>query len=143
MLTKSTDFKLIIVALLLIVSFVSTIQVADASNRNGAVILTYHRFGEDKFPTTNIRLEQFENHIEELTNGEYNVVPLQTVVKAIRYGEQLPERTVAITIDDAYLSVYTTAWPRLQRANLPFTVFVSTAAVDQNRSGIMNWEQIQ
>ena len=30
-----------------------------------AVILMYHRFGETKFASTNIRLEQFEAHITE------------------------------------------------------------------------------
>ena len=33
---------------------------------NSAVIFMYHRFGENDFPSTNVKLEKFEQHIEEL-----------------------------------------------------------------------------
>ena len=32
---------------------------AQAAEQDGAVILLYHRFGEDALPSTTIRLEQF------------------------------------------------------------------------------------
>ena len=80
-----------------------------------AVILMYHRFGEDQYPSTNVRLEQFEEHLEVLAQGQYNVLPLDDIVAHLQSGEPLPDRTVAITIDDAYLSVYEQAFPRLQR----------------------------
>lgn len=108
-----------------------------------AVVLIYHRFGENPFPTTNIRLDQFEAHIAELSKPRYNVVPLSTIVSALEKGETLPPRTVAITIDDAYASIHTEAWPRLKAAGLPFTVFVSTDPVDRGIGGIMSWDQIR
>ena len=40
-----------------------TSQAAPATAADSAVILIYHRFGEDTLPSTNIRLEQFEAHI--------------------------------------------------------------------------------
>jgi peptidoglycan/xylan/chitin deacetylase (PgdA/CDA1 family) len=110
---------------------------------NGAVILMYHRLGEDGIPATNIRMAQFESHIEELTSGRYNVLPLRQVIDAIQNGQPLPERTVVITIDDAYRSVYTRAWPRLKEAGLPFTVFVSTGPLDQKLPGYMTWDQLR
>jgi hypothetical protein len=79
---------------------------AQTGDMTGAVVVMYHRFGEDSLPSTNIRLDQFERHVEILTGGDYNVVPLSTVVEAFRAGTPLPDRTVAITIDDAYRSVY-------------------------------------
>ena len=39
-----------------------------------AVVLMYHRFGEADYPTTNIRLEQFDAHLEILASGDYNVM---------------------------------------------------------------------
>jgi len=109
----------------------------------GAVVIMYHRFGEAKYPSTNTTLEQLEAHIGELTSGGYHVLPVPDIVKALRDGVPLPERTVGITIDDAYLSVYAEAWPRLKAAGLPFTVFVATGLVDQKVSGYMTWEQIR
>ena len=109
----------------------------------GAVVIMYHRFGESKYPSTNITLEQFEAHIQELQSGPYRVLPLEEITKALREGSPLPDRTVGISVDDAFLSVYTEAWPRLKKAGLPFTLFVATGAVDRNVSGYMNWDQIK
>lgn len=114
------------------------VQAADS-----AVILMYHRFGETSFPSTNIRLEQFETHIQELTSGPYTVLPVPEIVAAIREGRPLPDRTIGITIDDGYLSVYAEAFPRLREAGLPFTVFVSTDPVDRKFSGFMTWDHIR
>src|SRR3546814_19731197 len=73
---------------------------------SGAVLLMYHRFGEDDLPSTSIRLSQFEAHLAELTSGRYRVMALPEIVARLRAGQPLPQRAVAITIDDAALSVY-------------------------------------
>ncbi|MDA1088814.1 MAG: polysaccharide deacetylase family protein [Proteobacteria bacterium] len=110
---------------------------------NGAVVVMYHRFGETKYPSTNITLKQFEAHLQELKSGQYNVLPLLEIIAALQRGNPLPDRTVGISIDDAYLSVFTEAWPRLKKAGFPFTVFVATDPVDNSTSGFMNWDQIK
>ncbi len=43
---------------------------------NSAVVLMYHRFGEGKYPSTNVTIAQFEAHIRELTSGAYTVLPV-------------------------------------------------------------------
>lgn len=110
---------------------------------NGVVVVMYHRFGEQRYTSTNIQLDQFEAHIRLLTSGPYNVLPLPEIVDALKNRRALPDRTVAITIDDAYLSIYTEAWPRLRQAGLPFTLFVATAPLDGNFPGYMNWFQLR
>ncbi len=110
---------------------------------DSAVVIVYHRFGEGTLPSTNIRLGQFEAQIRELKSGPYTVLPLPEIVKALKSGRPLPERTVGISIDDAYLSAYTQAWPRLREAGLPFTVFVATGPVDQKLENYMTWDQIR
>ena len=88
--------------LVLLLSFLGSAFAADH-----AVILMYHRFGEDRLPSTNIRLDQFDAHLEKLSNGNYSVWPLAKIVSHLQKDMPLPDRTVAITIDDAYLSVLT------------------------------------
>lgn len=110
---------------------------------NGAVVVMYHRFGESEFSSTNIRIDQFEAHIELLRSGRYNVLPLAEITAALAQRRLLPDRSVAITIDDAYLTVYTQAWPRLRKAGLPFTVFVATAPLDGGFPDYMNWTQLR
>ena len=114
-----------------------------AESATSAVVVMYHRFGEKKFPTTNITLRQFEQHIEILTSGPYTVLPLPEIIAKAKNGEPLPPRTVGISIDDAYRSTFTEAWPRLKKAKLPFTVFVSTNHVDGKLSNMMSWDQIR
>jgi len=118
-----------------------TSQMAIAADH--AVILMYHRFGEDAIPSTNIRLEQFDRHLEILTNGGYTVWPLGKIVTHMQTNQPLPDRTVGISVDDAYLSVYTEAWPRLKEKGLPFTLFVATDPVDRDQRGYMSWAQIR
>ena len=108
-----------------------------------ATVLMYHRFGESKYPSTNIRIDQFEAHLNMLGNGDYTVWPLDKIVDHLRKSLNLPDKTVAITIDDAYLSVFTEARPRLKAYNFPYTVFVATQPVDRGQKGYMSWDQIR
>ena len=110
---------------------------------SSAVIVVYHRFGESRHPGTSIRLDQFDAHLSELGSRGYNVLPVPDIVERVRRGESLPDRTVGLTIDDAFLSVYEAAWPRLQAANMPFTLFVATDPVDYNQKAYMSWDQIR
>lgn len=113
------------------------------AQESSAVILNYHRFGESDYPSTNIKLDQFEAHLEELRKQRYTVLPVSEIVEKVGRGEKLPDRTVGITIDDAYASVYNAAWPRLKAANFPFTLFVATDPVDRAAPGYMTWDQIR
>lgn len=116
--------------------------VADEPVTKAAVIM-YHRFGETDFPSTNVTMEQFRSHIEELRTGGYNVTSLPKIIAALRNGEALPPKTVGLSVDDAYESVYTRAWPILKEAGYPLTVFVATDPVDRGLSRYMSWEQIK
>ncbi len=120
-----------------------TVPQATAKDPTSAVAIMYHRFGEDAHPSTNIKLSQFDAHLAELASGKYTVLPLPEIAAALRAGKPLPDRTVAITIDDAFRSVYTEAWPRLRKAGLPFTLFVATAPVEQRLPGFMTWDQVR
>jgi len=129
--------------LLLALGVLLGLGAAPAMAADSAVVFMYHRFGDGRFPSTNITIEQFEAHLQEITSGGYNVVSLPEVVGAFRRKEALPDRTIALTVDDAYLSVYQEAWPRLRRAGLPFTLFTSTGPLDRGLADYMNWEQVR
>ncbi len=111
--------------------------------RSGAVVLMYHRFGEDQYPSTNIRLSQFEQHLDYLAREDYRVWPLERVVQYLQAGRAFPDRVVAITIDDAYRSVYEEAFPRLRERGWPYTVFANSDAHDQRSGDYMTWEQMR
>lgn len=126
------------IILMLFTTFLGTAQAAES-----AVVLMYHRFGETSFPSTNVTVEQFESHIEELSKGQFSVKPLPEIVTALQAGKSLPANTVGISVDDAFLSVYKVAWPRLRKARFPFTIFVATNPVDNRSPGYMSWDQLR
>ena len=114
-----------------------------AGAAESAVVFMYHRFGEAAYPATNITVPQFEAHLGELDRGGYAVLAIPEILDALGRGVELPDRTVGLTIDDAYATVYTEAWPRLRAADYPFTVFVATHALDSGNAGQMTWDQIR
>lgn len=131
--------KIIIILLITSVLFVSKLF----ANENSVAVFVYHRFGENNYPSTNIRINQFKKHLDELTKNNYNVVSTEEIVDALINNKDLPEKTVALTIDDAFFSIYKKAWPLLKEKKLPFTIFVSTGPLKSNSKNYMNWEQIK
>jgi peptidoglycan/xylan/chitin deacetylase (PgdA/CDA1 family) len=109
----------------------------------GVTVLIYHRFGEDKYPTTNISVDRFQEQMEFLKAHNYKVIPLQQLVDSLNQGIKLPERGVVITIDDGYKSVYENAWPILKKYGFPFTVFLYAKATENKHWNYMTWSQIR
>lgn len=109
----------------------------------GTSVLVYHRFGEGDYPSTNVTLEQIDEHIKEINTGGYTPMALSEIVRRLKAGERFPERTIGVSIDDAYLSVYTEAWPRFQKAGIPFTLFIATDPIDKGYSRYMTWDQVR
>ncbi len=114
-----------------------------AAAQDYAVVLMYHRVGDDRFPSTNIRVEQFEAHLDYLAANDFRVMALPTIMRRLRAGEPLPEKTVAITFDDAYTSVRENAHPRLQQRDWPYTLFVAADPVDQGMRGYLDWQAMR
>ncbi|MFB6259676.1 MAG: polysaccharide deacetylase family protein, partial [Thiohalorhabdaceae bacterium] len=116
---------------------------APAAAGDHAVILEYHHVGTDTPPSTSVTPETFEAHLSYLAEHDFNVWPLQRILTRLKAGESLPERTVALTFDDAYESVYTEVYPRLAERGWPFTVFVSTNYIDKGYGSHMDWDQLR
>ena len=116
---------------------------AAAFAHHGLIVVMYHRFGEERYPSTNVRLAQFDQHIAALQERGVPVVDLASAVAQIKAGEDLPEGAVAITVDDAYASVYEHAAPRLKEAGFPWTLFVASEPLDQGLNGYMTWDQVR
>ena len=117
--------------------------VPEASAANNCIILQYHHFSTDTPRSTSVTPDEFEAHLNYLTENRYYVWPLDHVVDHLKSNRQLPEKCVAITVDDAYVSVYKEAFPRLRKRGWTFTVFVSSEGVDRGRGVYMTWEQMR
>ncbi len=133
----------LLIVYLLVAGAVFPARAQEDSASDSVVVLMYHRFGEPAYSLTNTPLDLFERQLRTIAEGGYRVVSLPEIAAAVNTGAKLPGRSLAITIDDAYLSVYREAWPRLRAAGLPFTLFMATEAVDAGAEGFMSWEQLR
>ena len=116
---------------------------ATTDDRNHAVILQYHHVSDITPKVTSISPELFGKHLEYLNKNNFTVWPLTKIVEHLRSNQPVPDKTVAITFDDAFTSIYDNAFPLLQKYQMPFTVFVATDPVDRNFGKIMSWKQIR
>lgn len=108
-----------------------------------AVVLQYHHISATTPSSTSITPALFEQHLRYLADNQFKVVPLTELVSLLRQGKPLPDKTVAITFDDAYASVYNKAYPLLKRRHWPFTVFVNTQPIEQNKQLFVTWAQLR
>ena len=99
----------------------------------------YHRFDENKYPSTNIQMDVFVKQIEMIKNSNYEFYDIQKFID--NFNEPKKEKKILITIDDAFSSFYEIAWPFLKENKIPFILFVSTEPVGNN--GYMTWDQIR
>lgn len=108
-----------------------------------AVVLVYHHVSEFTPALTSVTPAAFDSHLDYLQDNGFTVWPLARIIAALGKGETLPENTVAITFDDAYQSIYTEAFPRLRKRNWPFTLFVSSEAIDRGYDNYLSWAQLR
>ena len=110
---------------------------------NHAVILQYHHVSNDTPPITSISPDDFKRHLEYLKTNKFHIWPLDKIVNQLRSRQQIPDKVVAITFDDSYKSLYENAFPLLKDLGWPFTVFVSTDAIDEKHKHQTSWEQLR
>lgn len=108
-----------------------------------AVVFVYHRFGEPKYPSTNTPVAAFKAQLDYLAAHGFHVWSLPRLVRALQAGRPVPDKTVALTVDDAFQSVYDNAWPLLRAHDFPVTVFVSTQVVDRHYPAYMTWAEMR
>ncbi len=107
------------------------------------VVLQYRHISDETPGITSVTPEQFQKHLDYLLINDHAVMPLEDVITSLKIGIPLPEKCVALTIDDAYISAYTEAYPRVVRYDYPLTVFVSTDAVDSGLDTHLSWDQMR
>ena len=98
----------------------------------------YHRFEENKYPSTNIRNEIFLEHLNKINDAGLEFISFKKFENLLE--NSIDKNYLLLTIDDAFESFYKNAWPILKKNKIPFVLFVSTREI--GKFGYMNWDQI-
>lgn len=118
-----------------------------AFSSHAAVILQYHHVSDSTPASTTISPKQFEVHLQYLKDNNFKVVPLSELIDAIKNQQPLPNKSVAITFDDAYIDVMTQAKPILNKFDFPYTIYVNPAIINRheknNASPYLSWIQLK
>jgi peptidoglycan/xylan/chitin deacetylase (PgdA/CDA1 family) len=105
-------------------------------------ILCYHRFDEGCGSKLCIPGDVFEQQMKYLKENGYQTISAQMLLDFLSYRGGLPEKSVMITIDDGYRSVYNVAYPILKKYGFTAIVFVYTDFVGISKSAI-TWDQLK
>jgi peptidoglycan/xylan/chitin deacetylase (PgdA/CDA1 family) len=105
-------------------------------------ILAYHRFAENCSSPLCMPAKTFELQMRYLKENGYHVIAAKDLVAFLGYRRGLPKKSVLITMDDGYRSVYNIAYPILNKYGFKATLFIYTSFVGVSKMAI-TWDQLK
>ena len=111
--------------------YFNTFEIEKPTNSDGVPVLLYHHILPDEIKDTDkwrgnnitISTSEFRRHMQMLTDGGYNVVTAEEVVRYVRGEILLPDKSLMLCFDDGYKSNTYYAAPILREFGFQATVF--------------------
>jgi peptidoglycan/xylan/chitin deacetylase (PgdA/CDA1 family) len=106
-------------------------------------ILCYHQFTRSDSPAhrLELRARDFEAQLRYMRDAGYRFLSFAELAEIMRLERPIPEKSVVLTIDDGYGSVYDVAWPLLKKYRAKATLFVYTDFVGGGDA--MSWKELR
>ena len=105
-------------------------------------ILCYHRFGKTCKSNLCISERTFAKQMEYLKNNGYHTIHLSDLMEFLNYKTAIPSKSVIITVDDGYRSIYEFAYPLLKRYGYTATLFIYTDFIGASGNAL-TWNHIR
>jgi peptidoglycan/xylan/chitin deacetylase (PgdA/CDA1 family) len=102
-------------------------------------VICYHRFSKDKADMLTVRESAFEEQMRYLRENGYRVITMDEFFDFLDFEDQIPEKSVVITIDEDWRSAYKIAFPILKKYGYPATLFLYTDFVRDKTS---DWDLV-
>jgi len=106
-------------------------------------ILCYHQFtnaSTSSHPLV-LRQKKFRRQMQYLKDNGYQVLRLYDLDEYLNGNKPIPDKSVVLTIDDGYRSIYEVAYPVLEEFDYPATVFLYTDFIGGGEA--LTWNQIK
>lgn len=117
--------------------------IVSADNSISVPILTYHNFNPTVPGSMSITPEKFETQLKWLKENGYTVIPLKDLVSYLQgKNTSLPAKSVVITADDGWESVYTYMLPLVRKYQIPVTLFIYPSTISHGIHA-MTWDQLK
>jgi len=99
-------------------------------------VLGYHVFHRTKAATQmRIPTAKFREQMKQIKDSNLPVITMPQFLAWRRGEDELPPKSILITMDDGWRSVYTEAFPVMKEFQLPFTVFLYKNYVGSDKGG--------
>jgi peptidoglycan/xylan/chitin deacetylase (PgdA/CDA1 family) len=118
-------------------------SIASADNTIKVPILAYHNFNPTVPGSMSITPEKFETQLKWLKENGYTVIPLKDLVSYLENKNgSLPTKSVVITADDGWESVYTYMLPLARKYHIPVTLFIYPNTISHGAHAL-TWDQLK
>ena len=71
----------------------------DTLDDKGVIVLMYHRFEENKYPSTNIKIADFVKHLDLIKNNNFKFINANEFKASLK--NEKDKKKILLTIDDA------------------------------------------
>lgn len=118
-------------------------------------VLLYHGVDTSALPGFQpwvMHPDRFAEHLDLIVQRGHTAMTVSALVDAIRHGQTLPERPVAITFDDGLADFAEHAWPALCQRDLTATLYVVTDGIGERAAWLadgdeaplmLTWDQVR
>lgn len=132
---------LLVILFTLFMSFSNAVLANDGAKR--VVILCYHNLSPTSRNSMTMTPEKFESQLQWLQDNGYHIIPLKEAVAYLEgKSDSLPEKSIVISIDDGWKSVYTYFYPIIKKHQVPATLFIFPQTISSGKNSL-TWEQLK
>lgn len=114
-----------------------------SSSVKALIVLQYHHVSNSTPHSTSISPELFRQHLNYLESEGFNIVSLKEFVELLDSEKNSSDKSILITFDDGYRTIYENAYPLLKAKNFPFTVFINIEPIQNKIPQFMGWSQLK
>lgn len=104
-------------------------------------VLAYHGFSEQKADKMHVTKADFENQMKCLKDKGYSVITLDQFLDFLNFKFSIPPKSVVLTFDSGWRTVYDIAYPILKKYGYPAALFVQTDFIGHETA--MSWDQLE
>lgn len=132
------------------VAFASTKIFYEGANAPQVTVINYHHFGyKGEYPLLeNIRVEPeaFRAQLQKLKDEGYETITQTQLINYLKGIGRIPKKSLLITIDDGFESVYQYAYPILKEMGMTAVFFPIISNVEEGErfgAPMVSWEQLK
>jgi hypothetical protein len=105
-LNKTLSFAASIIKLAIVIFLITNINAEEINSKyysedSGTLSIMYHRFNENKYPSTNIRMNIFLEHIDAIKNNGFEFYNPKLFNE--QFDKPKNNKKILLTVDDAFL----------------------------------------